>query len=137
MEKDTESTGTTDSTGSTGLRFARALAAKDQAALRRCLAEEIDFQALTPGRHWQAMSAGEVVDEILLGSWFEHHDSIQALRSASDEPVARRRRLVYELVVTNADGEFLVEQQAYYQCGADGRITWMRMLCAGYQAVDA
>ncbi|WP_344655871.1 hypothetical protein [Catenulispora subtropica] len=48
----------------------------------------------------------------------------------------RRRRLVYELVVANADGDFLVEQQAYYQCGEDGRITWMRMLCAGYQAAD-
>ncbi|NUP47421.1 MAG: hypothetical protein HOW97_08910 [Catenulispora sp.] len=118
---------------STGLRFARALAAKDQDALRRCLAEEIDFQALTPGRHWQATSAAEVVEEIVLGSWFEDGTRIQALRSASDEPVVRRRRLVYELLVANADGEFHVEQQAYYQCGEDGRITWMRMLCAGYQ----
>ena len=122
---------------STGLRFARALAAKDQAALRLCLAQEIDFQALTPGRHWQATLAGEVVEEIVLGSWFADDDRIKALRSASDEPVARRRRLVYELAVANADGEFLVEQQAYYQCGEDGRITWMRMLCAGYQAADA
>ena len=122
---------------STGLSFARALAAKDQAVLRLCLAEEIDFQALTPGRHWQGTSAGEVVEEIILGCWFEDGDRIKALRSASDEPVVRRRRLVYELVVANADGEFLVEQQAYYQCGEDGRITWMRMLCAGYQAADA
>jgi hypothetical protein len=122
---------------STGLRFARALAAKDQAALRLCLAEEIDFQALTPSRHWQATSAGEVVEEIVLGCWFEDGDRIQALRSASDEPVVRRRRLVYQLVVANADGEFLVEQQAYYQRGEDGRITWMRMLCAGYQPADA
>lgn len=122
---------------STGLRFARALAAKDQDVLRLCLAEEIDFQALTPGRHWQATSAGEVVEEIVLGSWFEDGNHIRALRSASDEPVVRRRRLVYELTVANADGEYLVEQQAYYQCGEDGRITWMRMLCAGYQAADA
>lgn len=121
----------------TGLRFARALAAKDQAGLRRCLAEDIDFQALTPSRHWQAASAGEVVEDIVLGSWFEDGDRIQTLRSASDEPVVRRRRLVYQVVVANADGEFLVEQQAYYQCGDDGRITWMRMLCAGYQAADA
>lgn len=115
----------------TGLRFARALAAKDQAGLRRCLAEDIDFQALTPSRHWQATSAGEVVEDIVLGRWFEGCDRIQALRSASDEPVVRRRRLVYEVVVANADGEFLVEQQAYYQCGDDGRITWMRVLSRG------
>ena len=120
-----------------GLRFARALAAKDKDELCLCLAEEIDFQALTPNRHWQAASAGEVVEEIVLGRWFDDGDRIQALRSASDEAVVRRRRLVYELAVANADGEFLVEQQAYYQCGEDGRIAWMRMLCAGYQAVDA
>lgn len=119
-----------------GLRFARALAAKDQAGLRRCLAEDVDFQALTPSRHWQATSAGEVVEDIVLGHWFEDGDRIQALRSASDEPVVRRRRLRYEVVVANADGEFLVEQQAYYQCGDDGRITWMRVLCAGYQAAE-
>lgn len=105
--------------------------------MRRCLAEDIDFQALTPSRHWQATSAGEVVEDIVLGRWFQDGDRIQSLRSASDEPVVRRRRLVYELVVANADGEFLVEQQAYYQRGDDGRITWMRMLCAGYQAADA
>src|ERR1700745_4348663 len=47
-----------------GERFARALAAKDTAALRAVLADPIDFQALTPGRHWQASAPGEVVDEI-------------------------------------------------------------------------
>jgi hypothetical protein len=119
-----------------GLRFARALAAKDQAVLRQSLAEEIDFQALTPSRHWQATSASKVVEEIVLGAWFEDGDRIQALRSSSDDQVVRRRRLVYQLEVANADGEFLVEQQAYYQCGEDGRITWMRLLCAGYQATD-
>ncbi|GAA1957319.1 hypothetical protein GCM10009838_11630 [Catenulispora subtropica] len=73
---------------------------------------------------------------MVIGSWFRDGGGIRALRSASDELVVRRRRLVYELVVANADGDFLVEQQAYYQCGEDGRITWMRMLCAGYQAAD-
>ena len=124
-------------TESAGLRFAHALAAKDKTELRQCLADEIDFQALTPGRHWQATSADEVVEEIVLGRWFDDSDRIQALRSASDEAVVRRRRLLYELAVSNADGEFLVEQQAYYQCGEDGRIAWMRVLCAGYQAADA
>ena len=53
-----------------GERFARALAAKDSSALRALLADPVDFQALTPGRHWQAASPGEVVDQIVLGTWF-------------------------------------------------------------------
>ena len=37
--------------GTAGERFARALAAKDAPALRALLADPVDFQALTPGRH--------------------------------------------------------------------------------------
>lgn len=39
-----------------GENFAKAIAAKDEAALRAVLSDAIDFQALTPGRHWQAAS---------------------------------------------------------------------------------
>jgi hypothetical protein len=35
-------------------RFAQALAAKDDAAFCGLLADRLDFQALRPGRHWQA-----------------------------------------------------------------------------------
>ncbi len=41
-----------------GERFAQALAAKDAGALSALLADRIDFQALTPGRHWQADTPG-------------------------------------------------------------------------------
>ena len=40
-------------TATAGERFARALA-KDGDALCVLLAGQVDFQALTPGRHWQA-----------------------------------------------------------------------------------
>jgi hypothetical protein len=53
-----------------GERFARALAAKNSAAPRALLAEPVDFQALTPGRHWQASTPSEVVDQVILGTWF-------------------------------------------------------------------
>ena len=71
--------------------FARALAAKDAAALCALLADQIDFQALTPGRPWQAGTAGQAVREIILARWF----------------------------------------------GEGPRITWMRVLCSGYQPVPA
>ena len=50
--------GATAGEATAGERFARALAAKDPGALRALLADQVDFQALTPGRHWQA-STGE------------------------------------------------------------------------------
>ncbi len=125
----TASGATTDTVGE---RFARALAAKDSAALRALLADPIDFQALTPGRHWQATAPGEVVDQIILGKWFDAGDDIQRLESLGKGRLPGRDHVSYLLRVRNADGDHLVEQQAYYN--TDGaRITWMRVLCSGYQ----
>ena len=45
-----------------GERFARALAAKDSGALCALLADPLDFQALTPGRHWQAGTGKQAVE---------------------------------------------------------------------------
>jgi hypothetical protein len=118
--------------GAVGERFARALAAKDTAALRAVLADPIDFAALTPGRHWQASAPGEVVDEIVLGKWFKPSDDIRSLESVSASQLPGREHVSYLLRVRNADGDHLVEQQAYYN--TDGaRITWMRVLCSGYR----
>jgi hypothetical protein len=118
-----------------GERFARALAAKDAAALHAILADPIDFQALTPGRHWQASAPGEVVDEIVLGKWFEPGDDIRNLESVSSSQLPGREHVSYLLRVRNAEGDFLVEQQAYYN--TDGaRITWMRVLCSGYRPLE-
>ena len=115
-----------------GERFARALAVKDGAALRGLLADPVDFQALTPGRHWQATAPGDVVDEVILGKWFGAGNDIEALESLTNDRLPGRERVSYLLHVRNAAGEHLVEQQAYYN--TDGElISWMRVLCSGYQ----
>jgi hypothetical protein len=117
-----------------GERFARALAAKDSTALCALLADRIDFQALTPGRHWQAAAPREVVEEIILGHWFGAGDHIQELRSVTAGQVSEREHVAYRLRVRRSGVDYLVEQQAYYN--TDGaRITWLRMLCSGYQAL--
>jgi hypothetical protein len=121
--------------GTAGERFARALAAKDSAELRALLADPVDFQALTPGRHWQASSRDEVVDEFVFGKWFGTDDHIEALESLSGAQLPGRERISYLLRVRNGDGEHLVEQQAYYN--TDGQqITWVRILCSGYQKLS-
>jgi hypothetical protein len=38
----------------------------------------------------------------------------------------------YRFSVTNPDGRFLVEQQAYL-AARDGQIEWMRVVCSGFR----
>ena len=116
-----------------GERFARALAAKDAGALCTLLADPLDFQALTPGRHWQAGTGRQVVEEIILAFWFGVGDEITELCSVTPGRVLDREHVAYRVRVRREGRDYLVEQQAYYN--AEGpRITWMRVLCSGYQS---
>ena len=117
-----------------GERFAQALAGKDGAGLRALLADPVDFQALTPGRHWEASTSQQVAEEIILGRWFGPGDDIEELCSVSTGRVAEREHVTYQVRVRRGGRGYLVEQHAYYD--TDGpRITWMRVLCSGYQLV--
>jgi hypothetical protein len=115
-----------------GERFARALAAKDSGALCALLADPVDFQALTPGRHWQADTGRQAVEEIILASWFGPGDEITELCSVINGRVLDREHVAYRVRVRRAGRDYLVEQQAYYRTEGP-RITWMRVLCSGYQ----
>lgn len=116
---------------SIGTAYAEALAAKDRTALAALLADDIDFRALTPRKQWEQHTPTAVIDEAI-GVWFDDGDQIEELRAVQVRPVAGPRSLVsYQLLVRNADGPHVVEQQAYFEHDA-GKITWMRTLCAGY-----
>ena len=117
-----------------GERFARALAAKDSGALCALLADPVDFQALTPGRHWQAGTGRQAVEEIILAYWFGLGDEITELCSVVNGRVLDREHVAYRVRVRRAGQDYLVEQQAYYRTEGP-RITWMRVLCSGYQPV--
>ena len=118
-----------------GERFARAIAAKDAPALRGLLAPGIDFRAMTPGRIWEADSPAQLVDEVILGKWFEPTDRVDAIESIENGEVADRQSVRYRFRVTNADGAFLVEQQAYLGVEDEG-ITYLRIMCSGYRPID-
>jgi hypothetical protein len=117
-----------------GERFAQALAKKDQQELLDVLDLEVDFRGLTPGRFWEATSATAVVDDIILGAWFEADDHIDSLEDVQLGSVADRDRVSYLLRVSNPDGVHLVEQQAYFGV-ENGRINWLRILCSGYRPI--
>jgi len=115
-------------------RFATALAAKDAAALRSLFASEVDFRALTPGRAWEARTPDAVIDEVILGSWFEPGDVIRQVESVQHGQVGPRTRIGYRLRVESAGQAYTVEQQAYCDL-SDGKITWLRVLCSGFVPV--
>jgi hypothetical protein len=121
-------------TATAGERFARALAAKDSGALCALLADPVDFQALTPGRNWQASTGRQAVEEIILARWFGAGDDITELCSVTSGRVLNREHVAYRVRVRRSGREYLVEQQAYYSTEGS-RITWMRVLCSGYQPV--
>jgi len=111
--------------------FAQAVAAKDAQRLAALLAPRIDFRALTPNRSWEASDAAAVVD-IVLGSWFEPSDEIEELVSVETGSIADREWFAYRLRGRNADGPFLVEQNAFL-AERGGTIEWMRVLCSGFR----
>jgi hypothetical protein len=117
-----------------GKRFAEALAQKDRAGLLALLDPDLDFRALTPGRFWEASSAETLVDDIILGTWFDPGDHIEELEDVEVGSVADRDRVSYRLRITNSEGTFLVEQQAYFGV-EDDHIGLLRVMCSGYRPI--
>ena len=60
---------------------------------------------------------------------------MEALEAVEDDAFADRDRLGYRCSVTNPDGRFVFEQQAYLSA-RDGQIGWMRVVCSGFRPVD-
>jgi hypothetical protein len=123
-----------DSGATIGSSFARALAEKDSEALLGLFDPQVDFRALTPKRSWEAADPQQVLG-IVFGHWFEDSDRIEALESVETDSFADRERVGYRFSVSNPEGRFLVEQQAYLST-RDGRIDWMRVVCSGYRPLD-
>jgi hypothetical protein len=119
---------------SLGADFVNALAAKDRERILGLLHPQIDFRALTPNRFWEAGDADAVVS-ILLTDWFEDKDEIESLEQLEGDSVVDRERVGYRFSVSNPDGRFLVEQQAYLSA-RDGQIDWMRVVCSGLRPAE-
>jgi hypothetical protein len=114
-----------------GERFVQSLAAKDASALKALLQPGIDFRALTPGKFWEATDHGVIVDETILGTWFSGERRIIETLRLETEDIEELCRVGYRFKVDRPDGEFVIEQQAYFK--TDGKtISWLRILCSGF-----
>ena len=119
-------------TDSLATAFAQAFATKDGEALRQLLHPQIDFRAMTPRRVWEGDGPDDVLNAI--NTWFDDGDIIESVESVETDSFADRQRVGYRLKVRNEDGLSLVEQQAYMS-ERDGRIGWLRIMCAGYRPI--
>ena len=114
-----------------GTRLAHAIAAKDEAALRGLLADDVDFKGLTPGRVWEGTGPDDVV-EAVFGSWFGPSDTIERVVDVAErDPVADTAHVSYRFDLSNATGTYVAEQQAYYR-GGDS-IEHLRVMCSGFR----
>lgn len=117
-----------------GARYVDALAAKDTEALLELFAADILFRGLTPSRFWEARSPDEVVQQVLY-RWFEPVDVIEGVEHVEVGDIVDRERVDYRFRVRNSDGVFAVEQRAYIDVNADGRVSRMDVMCAGYRRI--
>jgi hypothetical protein len=120
--------------GHVGEQFARTLADKDSVGLKALLRPGVDFRAMTPNKFWESHDVDEIVDETILGTWFEPARRITRLVAVETGSVGSLERVSYRFTVDRPDGRFTIEQQAYYE--TDGAtITWMRLMCSGFLPV--
>jgi hypothetical protein len=114
-----------------GERFAGALADRDAAALKALLRTDVDFKAMTPGKFWEAHDVDVIVDETMLGTWFEPERRITETLAVDTDTLGPMDRVGYRFRVRRPDGEFTIEQQAYYVTDGD-QISWLRIMCSGF-----
>ena len=78
----------------------------------------------------------QAAEEIILGTWFDAGTQILEVCSVTTGQVAECGHVAYRMRVREDGDDFLVEQQVYYR--TDGpRISWMRVLCSGFQPIAA
>ena len=115
-------------------RFVHAYTQHNRADLLDVLAPDVDFRGMTPGRFWEASTAEDLVDNVLL-HWLDVHDVVQQVMSLDRDWMADREHVSFRLSVHTLDGHHVVEQQAYLMVD-DGLISWLRMMCSGFRKVD-
>jgi len=114
-----------------GERFAKALADKDAVGLKALLQSDVDFRAMTPGKFWEATDADVVVDETMLGTWFNPERQITEILAVETDVVGSLDRVGYRFKVKRPEGDFVIEQQAYLETDGE-KISWLRIMCTGF-----
>lgn len=117
-----------------GQQLAEGLSAQDPTRLRALFATPLTFRAVTPRRFWDADSAVEAVDDVLLGAWFHSGRVVTEITSLTCGMVGDVHHVSYRMSVMTEVGPTVVEQTAYYSVSG-GQISDIRLVCSGFQQV--
>jgi hypothetical protein len=112
--------------------FLDGLAAQDFARLASALAGDAHLSALVPRGLREARGAAEI--RATFTRWFGDTLGFELVSSGAAE-IGPRLHLRWRARLRAArlgDGWFVVEQEAFADTAADGRITRMTLLCSGY-----
>ncbi|HEX4726228.1 MAG TPA: hypothetical protein VH298_00425 [Jatrophihabitans sp.] len=119
-----------------GIQLAQAIADQDTAALRALFATPVAFSAVTPKRFWDAETAVQAVDDILLGAWFGSSTVVTGMTVLDSGMVGDVEKITYQLALVRDGVPSVVEQSAYLNLD-DGLISQLRLACSGIRPVTA
>lgn len=128
----TDIPGSTYAGNTLGEQMARAIAARDGVHLRGLFTTPVVFRGVTPRRFFDAETAFDAVDSVVLGTWFDPARQITGIAEIECGSVGAVERVRYRFEALLDSGPASVEQVAYYTV-ADGRISAMRVVCSGYE----
>ncbi len=111
-------------------RFIEGLAARNFAHLASALADGVVLQALLP-RGPDRYDGSDAVSAAFDG-WFGHATEFEVLDVSIGE-VIDRLHLCWRVRLRAADGRYVIEQQAYANTDANGRIARIDLLCSGFR----
>jgi hypothetical protein len=109
-------------------RLVDAIAARDFAAIRGCLADGARLRALVPARLREEDGADHVLERMRF--WWGAADRFELLESEV-EPLADRVRFRYRLRCHDAEQGWTVLEQAGFATLAGGRIEAIDLVCSG------
>ena len=115
-----------------GEQLAQRVMRKVFEGLRELFHPEIDYMGMTPGQFWEGSDPNDVID--IYRDWFEEMDEVVSVELIQTDVVADRERVGYRFIAKNANGNYLVEQQAYLS-ELDGKIKWLRVMCTGMRPI--
>jgi len=130
--KATESRDTSREPRDVATAFLNAVTARDFAAARSVLADELPMRMLVPGGLMSDVGADAAIGRI--SSWFTDADPFE-VRATSANEVEGRAAVTYRLRLHKPDGWYLIEQHLMLDVDADGRITAIDLLCSGFRSI--
>lgn len=128
----TESRDTSREPRAVASAFVDAVTARDFAAARSVLADELTMRMLVPGGLMNDVGADAAISRI--SSWFTDADPFEVHFSSADE-VEGRAAVTYRLRLRKPGGWYLIEQHLMLDVDADGLITAIDLLCSGFRSI--